>query len=137
MPAGRTVKALIQQMDMIPWLFALADIPVPHTFETQSLTQAFIDDAFIGRETVYCEQGTDLLLPIKFMSMVRTADWKLVHFLDEDFGQLFDLRNDPMEEINRWSDPTTGAVKREMLDRLYVWRMQSQLHTADWACEAR
>jgi hypothetical protein len=27
--------------------------------------------------------------------MVRSRDWKLVHFLDAGYGQLFDLANDP------------------------------------------
>ena len=31
------------------------------------------------------------------MTMVRGKDWKLVHFLGEPYGQLFDLVNDPGE----------------------------------------
>jgi len=41
--------------------------------------------------------------------MVRSADWKLVHFLGSDEGQLFDLKNDPDEERNLWNCPFSSA----------------------------
>jgi len=134
---GRTVDALVQHMDVVPWLFGLAGISVPQTFEAESLAPALTGGDFSGRDAVYCEQGSDHLLPVNFMTMVRTVDWKLVHFLDEEFGQLFDLRNDPAENVNRWDDPADAAVKQEMMERLYAWRLHSQLRTADWAREAR
>jgi len=136
-PAGRSIDSLVQHMDVVPWLFETANISVPHSFEALSLSPALIEGNFKGREAVYCEQGTDRPLPTKFMSMVRTNQWKLVHFLDQDFGQLFNLQEDPREEVNLWQDASAASVKREMLDRLYLWRMQSQRQTADLASEYR
>jgi len=63
------------------------------------------------------------------MTMVRTKRWKLVHFLNEDFGQLFDLENDPEEANNLWSSKDHGAVRQELMDKLLHWRMQSQIRT--------
>jgi arylsulfatase A-like enzyme len=40
-----------------------------------------------------------------FQTMVRSHDWKLVHFLDESRGQLFNLRDDPDEFENLWDSP--------------------------------
>jgi arylsulfatase A-like enzyme len=71
------------------------------------------------------------------MTMVRNRSWKLVHFLDEPFGQLFDLENDPGEVHNLWDDPGTAAVKRELLDTLREWRIHSQLHTSEWSRDWR
>jgi arylsulfatase A-like enzyme len=65
--------------------------------------------------------------------MVRSRAWKLVHFLDEPFGQLFDLINDPGETRNRWDDPTAASKKQELLDTLREWRIRSQYHTRAWA----
>ena len=71
------------------------------------------------------------------MTMVRTAQWKLVHFLGEEYGQLFDLHNDPTEEHDRWSDPAAAGMKAELLSRLHEWRMRSQLQTSDWMANYR
>jgi hypothetical protein len=61
----------------------------------------------------------------------------LVHFLGEEYGQLFDLNNDPKEIENRWDDPAVETIKREMLDHLLQWRMESQHHTRDFSREHR
>jgi arylsulfatase A-like enzyme len=87
---------------------------------------------------VYAEQGKDnILTDAEFMTMVRSKDWKLVHFLDEPDGQLFDLNNDPDEVKNLWDDPEHLDQKREMLAVLREWRIRSQYETADWCAEWR
>jgi hypothetical protein len=73
----------------------------------------------------------------EFMTMVRNREWKLVHFLDEPFGQLFDLVNDPDELNNLWANPAYAEVKRELLDVLREWRIRSQLHTRNWGRDWR
>ena len=136
-PAGNSVDAMIQQQDIVSWLMEMAGVPVPETLESQSVGGAFNGGNFTGRDAVFCEQGKDRMMQADFMTMVRTADWKLVHFLNEDFGQLFDLGNDPHELNDLWDDPGAASIKREMIDRLFHWRMESQNHTSDWAEEAR
>ncbi|PSP52433.1 arylsulfatase, partial [Halobacteriales archaeon QH_3_68_24] len=87
--------------------------------------------------TVYAEHRRDgILRETEFMTMVRTDDWKLVHFVDSD-GQLFDLNADPDEAENLWDDPDAQETKRELLDRLLEWRIRSGVNTADWAAEFR
>ena len=71
------------------------------------------------------------------MSMVRTSDWKLVHFLGEDFGQLFDLGADPGEVDNRWDAPEAQSEKSRLLDALREWHIRSQCRTSDWAAAWR
>ncbi len=71
------------------------------------------------------------------MTMVRSADWKLVHFLDEPFGQLFNLREDPEEFHNLWDDPQAAPQRQAMLDELREWRIRSHYHTCDWAADYR
>ena len=67
--------------------------------------------------------------------MIRTRDWKLVHFLDAEDGQLFDLANDPDEVCNLWNDHGSQAKKRELLDALLTWRIRSQYDHAGWELE--
>ena len=71
------------------------------------------------------------------MTMARTSDWKLVHFVDESYGQLFDLVNDPGEIHNLWDHPAHVARKEELLQALLAWRIRSGLTTKDWALNCR
>ena len=68
-----------------------------------------------------------------FMTMVRSRGWKLVHFLDADYGQLFNLKKDPEEMRNLWNDPVAVDAKAELLGVLREWHIRSQVHTAGWA----
>jgi arylsulfatase A-like enzyme len=137
-PAGRRCDALVQPMDVVPWLLELAGARAPEGIEAESLAPAFNDPAWAGRDAVYCEQGRDnILTDAEFMTMVRTRDHKLVHFLHAEYGQLFDLRTDPGETVDLWNDPAHAPVRRQMLDRLAEWRIESQWRTRDWMREHR
>ena len=72
-----------------------------------------------------------------FMTMARTRDWKLVHFLGESFGQLFDLERDPREVDDLWNEPGAEEKKRELLGMLLEWQIGSQYRTRDWAATWR
>ncbi|MHC4993967.1 MAG: sulfatase family protein [Planctomycetota bacterium] len=128
---GRKDDTLCQLMDLGPMILELAGLEVPETFEAESLLPACEGEAWGGREYVFAEHAKDLILTdTEFMSMVRSRDWKLVHFIDHEDGQLFNMAEDPEEFVNLWDDPTHADKKREMLDVLREWRIQSQLHTA-------
>ena len=131
-------QPLVQQMDLGPAVLELAGVEPPHYLEARSLGPALRGEPFAGRDHVFAEQARDGILDsTDFMTMVRSPEWKLVHFLDEPFGQLFDLTNDPQENINRWDDPGAARPKQALLDVLREWRIRSQYHTADWSREWR
>tara|TARA_R110002126_G_scaffold176641_2_gene325458 strand:+ start:33439 stop:34872 length:1434 start_codon:yes stop_codon:yes gene_type:complete len=132
------VDGLVQHMDVAPTLFELAGITFPEGREALSFAKALRGEPFEGREAIYCEQGLDVVFQFsKFVSMVRTSRWKYVHLLDEDFGQLFDLLEDPLEENNLWCDPDKSAIREDMHERLFNWRLESGYQTRDWAESAR
>jgi len=96
------------------------------------------DPDWHGRPFVYCEQARDgILTGCQFMTMVRDAHYKLVHFLDEPHGQLFDLREDPDERNNLWNHPAAAAQQTRLLAELREWRIRSGLHTKDWCSDWR
>ena len=132
--SARRIDALCQLMDIGPAILELAGLEPAPTLEAISVLPALRGESWQGRPYVYAEHARDgILQETAFMSMVRSRAWKLVHFLDEPFGQLFDLVNDPGEVRNLWSDPAAAPHKQELLDELREWRIRSQLHTADWA----
>jgi arylsulfatase A-like enzyme len=137
--APRQVDALVQQMDLGPTILDWAKVDVPRDWEAQSLSPALAQgEEFPGRDYVYCEQSRDAVLTgCEFMTMVRNRTHKLVHFLDEPHGQLFDLVADPDELVNLWDQPAAASVKEQMLAELREWRIRSGLHTKDWSSDWR
>ena len=73
--------------------------------EAKSLLGALgADEKWTPREFVFAEQMRDNnLTGTDFITMVRDEKTKLVHFLGEIEGQLFDLKNDPKETRNLWT----------------------------------
>jgi arylsulfatase len=135
---GRRVDDLCQLFDLGPTVLELANLDPDDTMAAESLLPALRGEDWDGRETVYAEHSRDgILQGTAFMTMVRTDDWKLVHFVDHDDGQLFDLNDDPGEEHNLWNDPAVQDKKRDLLDRLLNWRIQTGLESGDWAAEFR
>ncbi|MGY8768183.1 MAG: sulfatase family protein [Pirellulales bacterium] len=135
---GRTVDELMQQMDLGPTILEMAGVEVPASLEAETVLPALEGKEFKGRDHVYAEQAKDgILTGTQFMTMVRNYDWKLVHFLDEPWGQLFDLKNDPTEVVNLWESAEHQAKKQELLDELREFRIRSGLKTADWAQDWR
>lgn len=58
------------------------------------------------------------------MSMIRSREWKFVHFVDGGYGQLFNLKADPGEFRNLWNDPAHAPVKQRLLGELLNWRIR-------------
>ncbi|MBS0532119.1 MAG: sulfatase-like hydrolase/transferase [Proteobacteria bacterium] len=135
---GQAVSALVQHFDIGATILDYAGVGIPDHMEAESL-RSFIDgDTMPGREFVFAELGPDNVIEqIKFMTMVRSADWKLVHFLGSDEGQLFDLRKDPDEEHNLWRDPSCTERKASLIGEIFRWRLESQIKSRNWMADCR
>lgn len=57
-------------------------------------------------------------------SMCRTRDWKYVRRLYES-DELYDLRSDPGERVNRFADPACAGPRAELQDRLLRWYQET------------
>ncbi|WP_202814430.1 sulfatase [Falsirhodobacter sp. alg1] len=95
-PGGRRIDDLVSLMDLGPTVLELAGVTPPGWMEAESLCPYFRDTAPPARDCVFAEHARDkILTETAFMTMVRSKEWKLVHFVDSAEGQLFDLRHDP------------------------------------------
>ena len=131
---GRKIDGLLQSLDLAPLILEWANVPVPETIEGLPPTAALEGDNWTGREFVFAEQRRDLNFTTSdFMTMIRSREWKLVHFLGETFGQLFDLKNDPDEVNDLWYDPNHQLQKDQLLRTMLEWHIASQIKTAIWA----
>ena len=123
--AGVRSDALLQQMDLVPMLFEFAGVDLPSAGSAISALPVAQGESH-GRDAVFAEHTADnILKSVKLVSMVRTREWKLVHYLDQDFGELYDLVSDPGEVRNVWDDPIHTAAKHELFARLRDWRVRT------------
>lgn len=130
---NRQLEGLCQQMDIGPALLELAGVTPDPRLEAQSLLPALQGESWQGRPYVYAEHGRDgILQGTEYMTMVRDTRWKLVHFLDAPYGQLFDLKEDPDEVYSLWDNPSAHTEQTRLLHELQEWRIRSGVHTRDW-----
>jgi arylsulfatase A-like enzyme len=134
LPRGKREDGLCSQFDLGPMILEMAGIKPPKDMEAQSLLPVLQGEEWQPRDYVFAEQVKDgILTGCEFMTMVRNREWKLVHFLDEPDGQLFNLVSDPDEVENLWDSPLPEhrEKKQELLAVLREWRIRSALKTKD------
>ena len=139
-PAGAKLDGLCQLFDLGPTILELARAEIPTDLEATSLLSALEGRDWTPRRHVFCEQAGDVnLTGAEFITCVRTDDWKLVHFKGSTEGQLFDLATDPGETRDLWNSasPETQARKRDLLDALRDWLIESNYRTRDRVADAR
>lgn len=114
-------------VDVFPTVLDLADIePSPalaQVLDGKSLVPVLEDaQAQIGREAVYFHYPhyhSEGAVP---HSAIRARKWKLIHFLDDDHIELYNLKEDLSEE-NDLSN-THPDITSKLLTQLNTWRMQ-------------
>jgi len=98
--------------------------------EAQTLCPYFDDGPDPVRSQVFAEHSNDALLTgTRLMTMLLDDRMKVVHFVDSDAGQLFDLATDPCEQTNLWDDPAHADTKARMITDILKWRSESGLKT--------
>ncbi|MFH1567690.1 MAG: sulfatase-like hydrolase/transferase [Gemmatimonadota bacterium] len=115
---GRRVAELVSLADFGPTFLDLAGIRTDRHFTGRSLAPFLRGEAPPAwRDAIHTQcDGVELYYTQR---SVRTRDWKYV-FNGFDRDELYDLRADPDEMVNREADPACEAVKRELCGRL--WR---------------
>ena len=127
---GQRVGDLVSLIDLGPTILELAGIQAPEWMEARSLGGYLRGEGQEARECVFSEHANDAILEqTEYVTMVRKGPWKLVHFVDFDEGQLFNLDDDPRETRNRWEDADCAAIRQELLRELLAWRIRSDKTT--------
>jgi arylsulfatase A-like enzyme len=98
-------------IDITPTVFEATGVDAPAHLEGRPLTQ-------LDREWVLTEDdfdmavGAGLRLPLR---TITTTRWKIDVYLEQPWGELYDLADDPGELVNRWDDPGCAAVKDDLM----------------------
>ncbi len=96
----------MELMDVAPTILEAAGVATPDDWDAQSLWPTIDDPATApGDGVVYAElAGDHIQTGSEFIVMRRDQNWKLVWYADDDYGELYDLQNDPDELTNLWRD---------------------------------
>jgi arylsulfatase len=124
-----TRDELVQMFDIAPSILEAAGLPVPGDFEARSLWGALSDRPdHRPRDAVYAELARDhIQTGSEFILMRRDRRWKIVVYLDDAYGELYDLEADPGEVHNRWNDQTLRAMRDELATECLRWLARGSL----------
>ncbi len=101
-------NALIYLLDIFPTLADLCDLPIPKTLDGKDLTPILTGKEKTVRNallTVYTDDE---------QRAVRTKEWKLLSFPDQDIFELYHLSKDPRELKNLVGNPAYAEKLNEM-----------------------
>lgn len=85
---------LVSLMDLGPTILEAAGVDVPTYLEGRSLMPYLKGDHVVPREFVFCEDN--------YQIMMRSKTHKLVYYIGQEEGELYDLASDPGELWNLW-----------------------------------
>ncbi|MBN1351586.1 sulfatase-like hydrolase/transferase [candidate division KSB1 bacterium] len=136
--AGRAVDCLTSHLDFPPTILDFANMEfseenVPHPPEAplqrpalpgKSLMPILSGESFSLRDAVLVENDEDYL-GINLRTLI-TERFKLTCYSDRDFGELFDLQQDPGELHNLWAAPEFATLKNELKLRLLDELMRTE-----------
>ena len=124
------VDDLVALFDLGPTILEYAGVEVPEWMEATTLKPYLDGSIDAQRQRVYAEHSNDALLTgTRFMTMIRDGAMKLVHFVDSEDGQLFDLDNDPDEQVNLWHEAEYAATRAFLVNEILKWRLESSVVT--------
>lgn len=140
---GRRTGALVQLMDLAPTFLEAANLTVPREFDARSLMPLLRDETSSIRDYAFSEGaplwydpmmagpekegeiGRDRGDGTGFVTMIRSERYKLVHYLGEAYGELYDLQSDPGEHRNEWGNRQYAEIKNKMLADMFDWKLKS------------
>ena len=128
--AGAKHEALVQLMDVAPTLLESAGVPLPAGWEARSLSPILEGREATIRDAVYSELARDhIQTGAEYIVMRRDRDWKLVYYLGEPLGELYDLQADPGEIRNLWDAPEHQDRRERAVREVLEWSMRSTIRS--------
>ena len=109
-------------VDLAATFCGIAGVDVPAWVQGTTLPAA--DDA-VGPERVLTEWDSELFGVAVHLRTVTRDGWVCTAYLpgtvhDGSEGELYDLAEDPLQQVNRWGDPACAALQADLLDDLWT-----------------
>ena len=132
---GGVVTTPVGLVDIAPTFCAIAGIEAPEWMQGQKLPSS--DDG--GPERVLTEWDSELFGVDVHVRTITRDRWVCTAYRpgtvhDGTEGELYDLVDDPLQQVNRWDDPSQRSLRDDLLADL--WDNQPATHTPTLQLEA-
>ncbi len=119
-PAPSTVTRPVGLVDLAPTFCAIAGLPVPEWMEGRPLPVDDADADDRGFERALTEWDSELFGVDVHLRTITRDGWVCStygpgHSHDGTEGELYDLGEDPLQQVNLWDDPARAALKADLL----------------------
>lgn len=130
---GTVIREMVLNIDIAPTLLDLAGVEVPDTMQGRSfkplLAGKEVEDWRRSFLLEYVQEWRGFT-STPTLEGVRTERYKYVRYLDPpDKPELYDLKEDPDERVNRHDDPAFAQTRAELQRELA--RLREEVGTAD------
>ncbi|RZV48127.1 MAG: sulfatase, partial [Acidimicrobiales bacterium] len=122
-----TSDALVSTIDIGATVLARAGVEGFNGIQGVDLAPT-LDSNEIPREQLLVEHDAHVVMPItgddwppRIRTLV-TPEWKMSVYLDQDWGELFNRTDDPLEMRNLWADSSAKDAKAEL-----TWLLSQEL----------
>lgn len=142
---GRTINELISNVDLVPTILEMLDIPLLDRIQGQSFAPLLRGEAYQPREQIFAEKTFHTAYEPQ--RAIRTQRYKLIWNAEVDIMnvpgdimrspiypqmieqitaerpplELYDLRDDPLEQHNLVDDPQYVNIREELRKSLLNW----------------
>ena len=122
--AASTVTRPVGLVDLAPTFCAIAGVEVPEWMEGSPLPVDDTDAAARGFERVLTEWDSELFGVGVHLRTITRDGWVCTTYQpgyshDGTEGELYDLTDDPRQQVNRWDDPAFAPQRRDLLADLW------------------
>jgi arylsulfatase A-like enzyme len=122
-PVPATVTAPVGIVDLAPTFCSIAGVPVPGYMEGTPLPIDDADASARGFERVLTEWDSVLFGVNVHLRTITRDGWTCSTYApgtvhDGTEGELYDLTADPLQQVNRWDDPSVRSQRDDLLDDL-------------------
>jgi arylsulfatase A-like enzyme len=126
--APAVVPSPVGLVGLAPTMCAIAGLEAPSWMQAAALPQAAGDPA---PERVLTEWDSELFGVDVHLRTITRDRWVLTAYRpgtvhDGTEGELYDLVDDPLQRVNRWSDPACASLRSDLLSDL--WDSQPEPH---------
>ncbi|HUR59650.1 MAG TPA: sulfatase/phosphatase domain-containing protein, partial [Opitutaceae bacterium] len=117
---GKVVNEIVENIDVMPTLLKLIGRPLPADpgFQGRDLAPLAAGNATGWKNRAFAERGS---------MMVRTPEFKLIQARgrgSEPPLELYDLKNDPGENVNLAGNPQYAKVQADLVRQLEIWQAE-------------
>ncbi|MFN8543615.1 MAG: sulfatase-like hydrolase/transferase [Candidatus Binatia bacterium] len=111
---GAVVREPVGTIDLVPTVLDLAGLPIPAAVEGRSLRPC-LRGGTDGRQWVLTENDHEMQMAM-YLRTITTDRYVLTRYDSiPGMGELYDRGVDPGEFENRWDDPGSAGVRRDLL----------------------